>query len=56
MKKIKRKGQETQQMLKERFLALLLIGLVPYTSPPPLPLKDPASLAITMSIGRVTAE
>ena len=30
MKKIKRQGQETQQMLRERFLALLFIGLVSY--------------------------
>ena len=30
MKKIKSHGQETQQMLRERFLALLLIELVSY--------------------------
>ena len=30
MRKIKREGQETQQMLRERFLDLLLTGLVPY--------------------------
>ena len=30
MKKIKRWGQETQQMPRERFLALLLTGLAPY--------------------------
>ena len=35
-----RKTKETQQMLIERFLALLLIGLVPY----PFFLKDPAAL------------
>ena len=30
MKKIRRQGQETQQMLRERFLALLLIRLLLY--------------------------
>ena len=31
MKKIKSQGKETQQMLRERFLALLLIELVSYS-------------------------
>ena len=44
MKKIKRHGQETQQMLRERFLALLLIGLLRYL----FLLQDPALLAIKL--------